>query len=570
MIQIPDRIKELLHADTCQKNIRIHFPNGERADICNDMIVNNTVSFKESLCSQDSLKFGLCEASVFECEVVNVENITGAKIEVFCEVFCDMDTSGAEFKKDIQAFVYPISYGTFIVETSKRQADVQHRKIVAYGATVRRTIENIEGSEEKYRAILIPEMYYDQKIAYNPYALAVMVDALGISEKLYDDSDYVDVVDGTGAEDLYYLNILNEGTISGNLPPEFGFIIRWYKKDYQDNNLMYFELHGENTKTVKECIEELELPDYYNRYINDYYLGSKIGKSCYAYNYQAPFVTEQMSYHSEQSGLKVGFVGYPVGLYYNKHVFGSKRKDVFFRNYENDKIYTVNLQSSPFKLKYSRSVVGRNYQTQEYQCVVTDKIPWADIFDALTELSGQIGRIDRSNKFEFINAKRNFGLTADEELYPSDSQKPSGPNGGSIDRSDYQTCWYDDDYTVEFGKIKCLYTNTSNEQVIYTYYLVDVEEAENYAEYDISENYFIKNGTFTETQINNICKKIAENINGVSYMGVDYTGRGLPYVEAGDTFEILTGANDSITTIVLQRTLSGEQMLTDKYVSTSK
>ena len=47
MINVPQEIKDILHQDTCPKNIRIHFPNGERADICNDQIVMDSVSFKD-------------------------------------------------------------------------------------------------------------------------------------------------------------------------------------------------------------------------------------------------------------------------------------------------------------------------------------------------------------------------------------------------------------------------------------------------------------------------------------------------------------------------------------------
>ena len=68
-------------------------------------------------------------------------------------------------------------------------------------------------------------------------------------------------------------------------------------------------------------------------------------------------------------------------------------------------------------------------------------------------------------------------------------------------------------------------------------------------------------------QIGQICNNIANNIENVRYMPVDFAGRGLPYVEAGDTFEILTKSNDSITTIVLNRTIKGEQTLTDEYKS---
>ena len=135
MIQVPDEIKALLHQDTCKKNIRIHFPNDERADICNGLIVKDSVSFTESLCSQNSLKFGLCEASIFECETVGVGNIKGAVIEVSCEIYCESTVTGAEWRSDLEAYIYSIPYGTFTVNSCQRQADIIHRKIVAYGGT---------------------------------------------------------------------------------------------------------------------------------------------------------------------------------------------------------------------------------------------------------------------------------------------------------------------------------------------------------------------------------------------------------------------------------------------------
>ena len=131
MLTIPSEIKDLLHQDTCEKNIRIHFPNGERTDVCNDMIVQDSVSFTESLCSQNELKFGLCEASIFECETVGVGNIKGATIEVYCEVVCPASVTGAEWKIDLQKYVYPIPYGSFTVDSAVRQADMAHRRIVA-------------------------------------------------------------------------------------------------------------------------------------------------------------------------------------------------------------------------------------------------------------------------------------------------------------------------------------------------------------------------------------------------------------------------------------------------------
>jgi hypothetical protein len=77
----------------------------------------------------------------------------------------------------------------------------------------------------------------------------------------------------------------------------------------------------------------------------------------------------------------------------------------------------------------------------------------------------------------------------------------------------------------------------------------------------------LKSSKYIEAYIYQLCYEIAENLGGVTFMPVKLVGRGLPYVQPGDTFEILTATNDSITTIVLSRTLKGEMVLTDEYVS---
>ena len=149
MLNIPYSIKSLLNTDSVNKNIRIHFPNGERSDISNNQIVQDSVEFTESLCSQNTLKFGLCESPIFECEVVGVGNIKGNTIEVYCEVYCDASVSGSVWQNDLQHYVYQIPYGTFVVDSCKRQADMIHRKIVAYSSI---TVQNIFSGNTSYIA----------------------------------------------------------------------------------------------------------------------------------------------------------------------------------------------------------------------------------------------------------------------------------------------------------------------------------------------------------------------------------------------------------------------------------
>ena len=198
-----------------------------------------------------------------------------------------------------------------------------------------------------------------------------------------------------------------------------------------------------------------------------------------------------------------------------------------------------------------------------------ENIDMIRVANAMAEINGCIWSLSRG-KSKIIDIKKQFNLTPDTSLYPGSSVYPQGVNGGRLLPEDYQSCWYDDEYTKPFGAIVCRYKNTNNEEYIYTLYLTNFDEdtpTNNYQVYLLNDNFIIQNALWTEQQIADICNTIANNISGVQYMPVEFTGRGLPYVEAGDTFEILTKSRDAITTIVLNRTLTGEQVMTDKYKS---
>lgn len=87
MVEVSEKIKELLKEDSTYKKFIVHFPNGERADLTNSDVVSESVSFTESLSSQQYLQFGLTEASVIEFETVGVENIVGYEIECLYDIY---------------------------------------------------------------------------------------------------------------------------------------------------------------------------------------------------------------------------------------------------------------------------------------------------------------------------------------------------------------------------------------------------------------------------------------------------------------------------------------------------
>lgn len=261
------------------------------------------------------------------------------------------------------------------------------------------------------------------------------------------------------------------------------------------------------------------------------------------------------------------------GEVYIRVLYEEKKTDhggtvVYFNHYCDPSDINFKTVEFPFSfdLVWLREIVANN----KYAVVDPDSVNLRSTLSDLSELMGLFCGVNRFGEVFTLNIKRQFHLTPSETLYPGSSVYPQGVTGGRLIPEDYQSCWYDDDYTLPYGAITCEYKNTDNENCIYTLYLSGITEDTDpttYRVYQINNNEIIRDTLWTEQQIADICNTIAANIDGVQYMPVEFVGRGLPYVEAGDTFEILTKSKDAITTIVLNRTLTGEQVMTDKYKS---
>lgn len=155
MLNIPDAIKTLYQQDSVRKNFRVKFPNGEMPDITNSNVLTESVTFTESLCSQQYLKFGLTEASEIQFETIGIGNMLGMTIECYSEI--DTTSLTAAQIADIQAMTgldgelvlaadsdltnydgttwgfYRVPYGTFVVDECPRShGAMTHRRVTAY------------------------------------------------------------------------------------------------------------------------------------------------------------------------------------------------------------------------------------------------------------------------------------------------------------------------------------------------------------------------------------------------------------------------------------------------------
>lgn len=151
MLNIPASIEALIKRDTTRKNFRVQFPNNSaRSDLTNADIVQETVRFTESICSQDSFRFGLAECSVIEFETVGVPDMRGELIRCSCEIDTS-DLSAAQLQEiasgsydgtlvlaadsDIGFGYFRIPYGDFVVNECPRNHElISHRQVTAYSA----------------------------------------------------------------------------------------------------------------------------------------------------------------------------------------------------------------------------------------------------------------------------------------------------------------------------------------------------------------------------------------------------------------------------------------------------
>ncbi len=574
MYPVPNFVKDILHQDTCKKNIRIHFPDGERSDICNNLIVKDSVSFTESICSQDTLKFGLCEAPKFECETVGVGNIKGARIEVTCELYTDI---GGQWKNDLQARVTSIPYGIFYVSECKRQADMNHRKIVAYGITSE--LNSGLGCVEKAK-------FRDYRsTSSSNYSVNTFNWVMGnLNMKNY-------------SPDVFNSEVLTKRSIGKtniSLPWQWYGVDIYYQISFDTSALVFgsgytavselsnlFYIDAEDNgidEAYKQACDFLKIygcPDEYlpNKYDFEFdanwYIsngGTVLFKQRDIPDGNLPIIFYGKLPNCSSCQMRIP-TSATIHIFYNSTsaLVNSKAINDFVQNESFEKLTEASGAFDGFN-----TTIKVYSDDDEYHLKAPTDFNNVTYLNAMLELTSQFGRFDRQELFNMINIKQQFGLLPEQNLYPSDSLYPQGVTGGKLFPEDYQSCWYDDEYTKPFGKVVCQYKNTGNNDRIYNLYLDGFDSntpIDSYQVYDISNNEIIKGGTYTKATIRGICEIIAANISGVRWMPVDFVGRGLPYVEAGDTFEILTKSNDSITTIVLNRTLTGEQHLTDSYKS---
>ena len=565
MLNIPNQIINLFKTDSVRKNFRVHFPNGENADLTNSDIVAGSVQFTESICSKDVLQFGLAEASRIEFECVNVQNIYGMEIECGIEIDTSSLSAGdisaiqgnpgdgvlvSGNDSDIGFGFYRVPYGVFTVTSCPRSAGAMwKRRVEAYSdllhiSSGKSWVLSFKESMQFYQAnafkqnlplLIAGEFNNTLGLSYTESTETFTTETLQSTGLLvstdYNDPDGLEFYFSIGARTFHYVDITNEidslyrftctpdltvqeqiidDLLNAGMPS--GFIPKI--NDIIQMNILY-----DNWDATSLSFQNQADSGYIYPYLNrgtGYTASTKIGYI----DYPAITITKY------ENGHEIGVVGtYTIGTYVTNPVL---------------KKYELNSGSLYYRFKNTGTLGAI------YTCI--DSVKVSDVVNAYYELNGAFMAQGR------LNDPKAFVLSKSAPI--------------SVDTDEYSELWWDDFSVSPIGSIKVSYMDMdlgAEQTFIY-------EFSSGESQYDMSSNYLLKNLAMTSTELGMTAQEyitsildstFIPNIQDIAFTPVTLDMLGLPFLESGDYLEIDDGNNGTVGTYIMNHTISGEQFLFD-------
>lgn len=191
----------------------------------------------------------------------------------------------------------------------------------------------------------------------------------------------------------------------------------------------------------------------------------------------------------------------------------------------------------------------------------SDMLTGKTILNAICEINGCFGHINRDGNFEYIELKSgSIGLYPSEALYPSATLYPS--DGSSVPTEQVQTSEYVypldyEDYVVgQYTELKIRDMDTEDGITIGTAG----------SRYVISGNFLLFGKT--ETEIRGIGSNILSVISAIRYVPIKSLKKlSNPCYEVGDKIVVYLDDGGTIESYILERTITGIQRLTDLYMA---
>ena len=600
MLNVPETVKALFKQDGVRKNFRVHFPNNELPDITNDNIVQESVKFTESLCSQDVLKFGLTEASVIEFETVGIGNMYGMTIECGCEI--DLSSLSAAEIADIAAgtwdgvyvavgdsdigFAYfRVPYGVFRVESCPRDHQAMtHRRVQAYSASP----TNLQMSSAEKGKLAA----YTLETAYTPDIYKLFLSQFGHNN--------ADFLYGDGFTDGSALNVYvttganvyraRSKTLYLKGAPLTGYV--YYKKlytgsAYNDNvdpeKLYAIDYNGYNKSTIIENAvsalkasfptisdEDLEESGFssWEDLVNKLFVSNETTVLVVSWRTRQRII--QMLYPqfvycmptdndyaifsiTEEDKAVYPIIGNDMveastsktGAFFlvpYKFVIHTTSRDPYEETLENDLIIRQYVEPSglpSFPASFQPTLQSGNYSSYVNSYSLTQ------IMNGMLEIRAMFGKVNRNGLLEITRLSK----ASPESIIPGQ----------------YSGFWWDEYDVNPIGSVMFSYNENGEENVTeYTF-------GGGSSVYDMTGNEVLKAITATDmsTVTDILDTYFIPYLSPIEFTPIDLEMKGLPYIEAGDYLAVTAEDGMIANSFNMKQDISGIQVLTASIESTS-
>lgn len=588
MLNIPEKVKERLDGDGTRKNLRLVWENG-RADITNENIVSESLNFRESVCSRDSLTFGTAEASTLEFETVGIENLIGCWFSAFIEV--DMsDTPGTwESRQDLNYPVYPIPLGRFVVTSCPRNHEAAaHRKFTASSKFDRAGLLLQPSVVQAFSNGLINHSYpaiFQARVSADRFKQSYGI--LPESELVLDGNERtlkLEDLKSLGPEEYFYFPYRADGTIV-----RIKFRYAW---DVLNDADLKAEVDGKPIDLTDEKASQVAVQiveKFYNKHsrIVDE-KGNPVVKSEFL-----EVVRNKIAEQFEKERERGVFVTYRMTTY--PTTSGSEMKEIKFDLARSGNAAEVSLPPIDITAIASSSAYFAD-NTRRILCLAATHLqanePSSDLPSLAVWLASE--SVMRLRKYKTANSGAVFALTEKISAVKNKSGKydadlspllPQAQNmllslaelyGGFIGKDrygkaslkrltlepvttlrpdQYSSCWFDE-YDIEpIGSIRYKF---KNDEYVFGF-------GEGKSTYNIEKTDYLEClPDFKQENVEEfLSQSLVPALTSLSYVPAEIEAVNVPYLEAGDRVSVELADGSEIETYILERNQQGIQFLSD-------
>lgn len=547
----------------------------------NDKIVSESLSFTESLISEDDFKYGACEAPIIEMEIdFELGDLTGRMIEVYLRWYNNA--------------VYAKKFLGFFKVSSCEETDSNKltRKMIAYGKTALNVIS--ENSLEISKKAFCFDYFGTFKFDVFRYLISNLNPSLAIM------AEYGAVIES--ASDLEFGMDFKQFSVVQGISLRFEY--HSYKitnvddldRLYFNNDTSFYELDD----IIKEAMNKL-LPYFFNNKEGEEYINCVSLLKKYTHKGLFNISDSSKEYYfldDDEMSYIYPYIPYNLQSYNTGHQVRIliPKRIVFFTKLTgslidpNSILYERTLVDEP-----SLYVVGMEifsdtihqyngrFPRIQLDLLKDTEYSFLDILKSYLELCGYFGKYNEDGHFTF----KSFDSCGDEwypnkNIYPRSNLYPRlGSSSEFLTTSEYSSVSYDLSKSTAFDKISCTFTDKNGiDKFAYRDLFKEDGSDEsnnevtkrkrktylNYSTYSLGWNWLIQNHRFDKEEIDEILDVLSEELKKVEYFKGSLSCLGIPWVEPGDKIYVKT-KNGFFQQIVLRRTMSGIHFPLDEITS---